>query len=84
MARSNDRHRLALAHLRRKEWDKAHEIVMDLHDKLAFRIHGLVHLIEGDTDNARYWYDRAGVPFRKSMRLAAELKEIESAMKVAQ
>ena len=80
MARQRDRHRLALAHLRRKEWAKAHEIVMELHDKLAFRMHGLVHRIEGDMDNARYWYDRAGVPFRKSARLATELKEIESAM----
>jgi hypothetical protein len=81
MARSSHKHRLALAHLRKQEWDKAHEIVMDLHDKLAFRIHGLVHRIEGDMENARYWYGRAGVRFRKSMRLAAELKEIESAMK---
>jgi hypothetical protein len=78
---ASDKHRRALAHLRRKEWDQAHEIVMGMRDKLAFRIHALVHRIEGDTENARYWYDRAGVPFRKSMRLAAELKEIESAMK---
>jgi hypothetical protein len=81
MARPKDSHRLALAHLRRKEWQTAHEIVMDLNDELAFRIHGLVHRIEGDMENARYWYDRAGVPLRKSMRLAEELREIESAMR---
>ena len=73
--------RRALAHLRRREWDKAHEIVMGMHDKLAFRIHGLVHRIEGDMENARYWYDRAGVPVVKSKSVAAELKEIESALK---
>ena len=80
MARSRDRHRRALAHLRRKEWDKAHEIVMDLRDKLAFRIHGLVRRIEGDLENARYWYHKAGVPFSASRPIAAELKEIESAL----
>jgi hypothetical protein len=73
----------ALAHLRRNEWQKAHELVMDLEDRLAFHIHGLVHRIEGDMENARYWYHRAGVPFARSLRLAAELKKIESELKAA-
>ena len=80
MASPRDRHRKVLAHLRRKQWDKAHEIVMGLRDRLAFRIHGLVHRIEGDLENARYWYDRAGVPLSASKPIAAELKEIESAL----
>ena len=71
-------HRRALAHLRRGEWQKAHEIVMDLEDKVAYRMHGLVHRIEGDMENARYWYARAGVRLNRSLRLAAELKKIES------
>jgi hypothetical protein len=78
-----DSHRRALAHLRRREWQKAHSIVMDLDDNIAFRIHGLVHRLEGDMENARYWYARAGVPFRRSLRLAAELKDIESALETA-
>ena len=69
-------HRRALAHLRRRDWDKAHAIVMGMRNKLAFRIHGLVHRIEGDFDNARYWYDRAGAPFSKSKSAASEIKEI--------
>jgi len=76
----DDKHRRALAHLRRKEWEKAHEIVMDLDDKLAFHIHGLVHRVEGDMENARYWYGRAGVPLSRSLRLATELKAIEAAI----
>ena len=72
-------HRRALAHLRRRDWDKAHAIVMGMRDKLAFRIHGLLHRIEGDLDNARYWYDRAGVPFGKSA--ASEIEEIAAALK---
>ena len=54
---------------------------MGMRDKLAFRIHALVHRIEGDMENARYWYDRAGVPFIKSKSLAAELRDIESVLK---
>jgi len=81
MTLSADKHRKALSHLRKSEWDKAHAIVMDMRDKLAFRIHGLLHRIEGDLDNARYWYEKAGVPFRKSKRVPVELKEIESALR---
>ena len=72
------KHRRALAHLRRREWQKAHELVMDLEDKAAYHMHGLVHRLEGDMANARYWYAKAGVPLSRSLRLAAELKKIET------
>ena len=78
-----DKRWIALAHLRRKEWQKAHEIVMDLEDKVAYHMHGLVHRIEGDMENARYWYGKAGVPLSRSLRLAAELKKIESELETA-
>jgi hypothetical protein len=83
MKAASDRHRRALAHLRRRKWPKAHELVMDLEDPLAFHIHGLVHRLEGDMENARYWYKRAGVAFGRSLRLAAELKAIEAALQTA-
>jgi len=73
-------HRRALAHLKRRDWDKAHAIVMGLRDKLAFRIHGLLHRIEGDLDNARYWYDKAGVRFSESKTFASEIAEIAKAL----
>ena len=76
MIRSADKHRTVLSHLRRNEWNKAHAIVMGMRDKLAFRIHGLLHRIEGDLANARYWYDRAAVPFSKSKSAASEIEEI--------
>ncbi len=76
-------HRKALAHLRNRDWIKAHAIVMDMRDKLAFRIHGLVHRVEGDLVNARYWYQRAGVRFAKSKRAAMELREIAAALSAA-
>ncbi len=78
MIKSAEKHRQALAHLRKNEWDKAHAIVMGMRDKLAFRIHGLLHRIEGDLDNARYWYDRSGVPFGKSA--ASEIEEIAAVL----
>jgi hypothetical protein len=78
MPRPTDQHRQALAHLRKQEWDKAHRIVMQMRDKLAFRIHGLLHRIEGDLDNARYWYDRAGTPFSESKSVRKEITDIEA------
>ena len=76
-----DKHRKVLTHLRRNEWDKAHAIVMGMRDKLAFRIHGLLHRIEGDLDNARYWYGRAAVPFAKSKSAASEIEEIAAVLR---
>src|SRR5256885_16442973 len=76
MSRSAGKHLRVLSHLRKNEWNKAHAIVMGMRDKLAFRIHGLLHRIEGDLANARYWYGRAAVPFRKSKSAPSEIEEI--------
>ena len=62
MSRSAGKHLRVLSHLRKNEWNKAHAIVMGMRDKLAFRIHGLLHRIEGDLGNADYWYRRASRP----------------------
>src|SRR3982074_724945 len=80
MIRSAEKHRRVLSHLRRNEWNKAHAIVMGMRDKLAFHIHGLVHRIEGDLVNARYWDDRAAVPFSKWRSAASEIEEIAAAL----
>ena len=80
MIRSAEKHRRVLSHLRRNEWNKAHAIVMGMRDKLAFRLHGLVHRIEGDLDNARYWYDRASVPFSSSKSAASEIEDIAAVL----
>lgn len=57
----------AAALLERGDWQAAHEIVQ-ANESLphAAWAHGIVHILEGDLDNARYWYGRAGRPFSAS------------------
>jgi hypothetical protein len=43
------------------KWDAAHELVQQHEDDTtASWIHAVLHKIEGDLGNARYWYRRAG------------------------
>lgn len=41
-------------------WDKAHELIQDMKDKTAARLHAYLHRKEGDNWNANYWYSKAG------------------------
>ncbi len=45
------------------DWPQAHEIVQKDESELAAWLHGIVHTLEGDLDNAQYWYRRAGRTF---------------------
>jgi hypothetical protein len=49
----------ALAHLAKGDWKAAHKIVQSDESPTGCWIHGIVHVMEGDLDNARYWYGRA-------------------------
>jgi hypothetical protein len=50
------------------DWAGAHGTVDDLETKAAARVHAYIHRKEGDLDNARYWYRRAGAaPFSGSL-----------------
>jgi hypothetical protein len=40
-------------------WDKAHDIVMNEDGADCAWVHAYLHRVEGDRDNARYWYRRA-------------------------
>ena len=43
------------------DWDAAHHIVQQYEaDPTAAWIHAVLHKIEGDPGNARYWYHHAG------------------------
>ncbi len=53
----------ALEFLEAGAWQKAHEIVQAEKTPLAAWLHGIVHTLEGDLDNARYWYRKADRAF---------------------
>lgn len=74
-------HSQALSHLRRGDWQAAHGIVQELEDEVACWLHALVHRLEGDLDNARYWYRRAGRAFDPGVAVQAELERVEAAMR---
>ena len=44
------------------DWNKAHKIVMDEGGKDCDWVHAYLHRVEGDLDNARYWYRQADRP----------------------
>ena len=41
------------------QWNKAHELVMGEDGDECAWVHAHLHRVEGDLDNARYWYRRA-------------------------
>ena len=54
------------------EWASAHEIVQQLDDAWAARIHAYLHRREGDEWNARYWHRCAGSEFPEGISLEEE------------
>ncbi|HSI37964.1 MAG TPA: hypothetical protein VK946_02720 [Methylotenera sp.] len=41
------------------DWDTSHNIAQDYSDTTANWLHAVLHKIEGDEWNSRYWYARA-------------------------
>jgi hypothetical protein len=54
-------------------WQPAHAIVQQEESELAAWLHGIAHTLEGDLDNARYWYRKVRRPFPGRDAVAAEL-----------
>ena len=59
------------------EWDKAHRIVQDIGGADAAWIHAVLHKIEGDVGNSRYWYSRAKRDYEDFTDQKDELRAIE-------
>ncbi|HXU91939.1 MAG TPA: hypothetical protein VFQ62_24045 [Methylomirabilota bacterium] len=70
----------ALELLDRGDWQAAHVIVQGESSVLAAWLHGIVHTLEGDLDNARYWYRRAERPFPGASAVSAELAAARRAL----
>jgi hypothetical protein len=61
------------------QWNAAHEMVQQYEtDTTAAWIHAVLHKIEGDHDNSRYWYRRAGKLEHVSDEPTTELAEIRN------
>ena len=65
---------------RQGQWDQAHDIAQEDGTSLGSWLHGVVHIIEEDESNARYWYRKAGRPFPGMDAAAKELSEIERSL----
>ena len=59
-------------------WEAAHKIVQDLHSIEAYWIHAVLHKIEGDEFNSRYWYERAQQPYEAYNDSTKELAFIQN------
>jgi hypothetical protein len=65
------------------DWDKAHKVVMDEGGKDCAWVHAYLHRVEGDLENARYWYRQAGKP-AASGALKTEYESIALALLAAE
>lgn len=50
----------ALWWLRNRNWQLGHDLIDSAPGQDAAWVHALMHRMEGDQANARYWYARAG------------------------
>jgi hypothetical protein len=63
------------------DWQGAHVIVQDDEDDaMACWAHAIVHLMEGDTGNAGYWYRRARRPAPVAPEATEELRAFRAAL----
>ena len=73
----------AAQYLAQGEWEKAHEIAQADDSALGAWAHGIVHLQEGDLDNARYWFGRARRPFPSPVDIQSEVTALAAALETA-
>jgi len=59
--------------LARRAWQDAHVIVQQDKSVEAAWLHGIVHTLEGDLENARHWYRKANRDFPGAEAVEAEI-----------
>jgi hypothetical protein len=70
---------LALWYLAKGDWHEAHRIAQGIPGRDGAWVHAHLHRVEGDRDNAAYWYRHACRPI-SSQPLQEEWDEIVSAL----
>ena len=65
-----------LDHLHAGRWNEAHNLVQTDASELGAWLHGIVHIVEGDLEDAEYWYIQANRPFRSRGTLRHELDSL--------
>jgi hypothetical protein len=64
------------------DWDKSHKIAQDFSDPMANWIHAVLHKMEGDEWNSKYWYARtADKKYEDFSDASAELIAIQNSLK---
>ena len=64
------------------DWNAAHQLVQQYEDDAtASWIHAVLHKIEGDLGNSRYWYRRAGRLDQVAEEPRAELAVIQTELR---
>jgi hypothetical protein len=64
------------------DWDASHKIAQDYSDSNANWLHAVLHKIEGDVWNSKYWYARtAGRSYEDFVDAGEELLQIQHILK---
>ncbi|ARV20718.1 hypothetical protein AEP_03801 [Curvibacter sp. AEP1-3] len=64
-------------------WNAAHDLVQKDDSMLGAWLHGILHLQEGDLEDAENWYNRAARHFRSRGSLQEEIALFEQALAAA-
>ena len=65
------------------DWEAAHKIVQRDPSPEGSWAHGIVHLLEGDSANAAYWYRRIGREAPSAEAAGAEIAALRDATRPA-
>jgi hypothetical protein len=66
--------------IKKGDWEAAHDIAQDIATPTGSWLHALLHLIEGDLGNARYWFAEASRPVKKPSQVDELWEEIAEAV----
>lgn len=83
--RANDRRESIAAGLaiRLGLLDEAHELVQDAETRDGMLWHAVIHRLDGDLENARYWYRRVGRDHPDAQRLAETARSLAAGQAIA-